>query len=361
MLVSPYSCWLLVNPKMAQKSNHKLRMGIVGAGSIVKTRHLPALKKHPDVDIVAVSNSTYESAEKFCKENLPSATPMANWADLLALPDLDIIWIGTPPYMHSAVTISALEAGKHVFCQARMSMDRAEAEEMLAASKRYPELVTMLCPPPFGLRGDLMFKKILAENYIGQPHHVRLQSFHGNYLDPDAPAHWRQKIEISGLNTLTLGIYVEVLQRWLGDITGVFAHGKIIQSVREAYNVIVPDLLTVLCSFDSGAEGVLEFSGIDPLAEGDRLEIYGSAGTLTYDFTSDVMHAGKVGDRALHVVDIPAELQGEWRVEEDFLAAVKSKGRVRPHPNFEEGLRYMRVVQAVSDSRARNEWVAIKS
>jgi len=231
---------------------------------------------------------------------------------------------------------------------------------MLAASKRYPELVTMLCPPPFGLRGDLMVKKILAENYIGQPHHVRLQSFHGNYLDPDAPAHWRQKIEISGLNTLTLGIYIEVLQRWLGDITGVFARGKIIQPVREAYNVIVPDLLTVLCSFENSAEGVLEFSGVNALAEGDRLEIYGSTGTLTYDFTADVMQAGKVGDRALHVVDIPTELEGEWRVEEDFLAAVKSKGRVHPHPNFEDGLRYMRVVQAVSDSRARNEWVAIK-
>jgi hypothetical protein len=48
-------------------------------------------------------------------------------------------------------------------------------------------------------------------------------------------------------------------------------------------------------------------------------------------------------------------------VEDDFLAAVKSKGRVLPHPNFEDGLRYMSVVQAVSDSRKRNEWVAIKS
>src|SRR5205809_8099371 len=241
-----------------------------------------------------------------------------------------------------------------------MSMGLAEAEEMLAASRRYPGLVTMLCPPPMGMRADLLVKKLLAENYIGQPHHVRLQSFTSNYLDPNAPPHWRQRIEISGLNVLTLGIYVEVLQRWLGNITGVFARGKIIQPVREAYNVIVPDVLTVLCSFDNGAEGVLEFSGINALAEGDRFEIYGSTGTLTYDFTSDVMQAGKVGDRALHVVDIPAELEGEWRVEEDFLAAVKSKGRVRPHPNFEEGLRYMRVVQAVADSRARNEWVSIK-
>ena len=63
------------------------------------------LKKHPDVEIVAVSNSTYESSEKFCQEYSPSATPMRNWPELLALPDIDIIWIGTPPVMHSAVTV----------------------------------------------------------------------------------------------------------------------------------------------------------------------------------------------------------------------------------------------------------------
>ena len=285
---------------------------------------------------------------------------MRNWPELLALPDIDIIWIGTPPVMHSAVTVSALEAGKHVFCQARMSMDLVEAEEMLAASKRYPELVTMLCPPPMGMRADLLVKKLLAEDYIGRPHHVRLQSFASNYLDPGAPPHWRQRIEISGLNVLTLGIYVEVLQRWVGDINGVFARGKIIHPIRQGYEVIIPDLLTVLCAFDNGAEGVLEFSGIDALAPSDRVEIYGSSGTLTYDFGSDVVQAGKVGDRGLHVVELPAELETEWRVEEDFLAAVKSKGRVRPHPNFEDGLGYMRVVQAVADSRASNEWVAIK-
>jgi predicted dehydrogenase len=345
---------------MAQKNNHKLRIGIVGAGKIVRDRHLPALKKHPEVEIVAVSNSTYDSSEKFCSENLPQATPMRNWADLLAVPDLDIIWIGTPPYMHSAVTVSALEAGKHVFCQARMAMDLAEAEEMLAASKRYPELMTMLCPPPYGMRADLLVKRLLAENYIGRPHHVRLQSFTGNYLNPDAPAHWRQKIEISGLNVLTLGIYVEVLQRWLGDITGVFARGKIVHPNRQGYEIIIPDLLNVLCSFENGAEGVLEFSGVDALAPGDRLEIYGDRGTLVYDFATDIVQAGKVEAQKLHVVDLTPDLETEWRVERDFIAAVKSKGRVRPQPDFEDGVRYMRVVQAVADSRARNEWVEIK-
>jgi predicted dehydrogenase len=346
---------------MSHKNHHKLRLGIVGAGEIVRRRHLPALQRHSDVEVVAICNSTYESADKFCRENAPHATPMQNWAELLGMAELDVIWIGTPPYMHSAVTVSALEAGKHVFCQARMAMDLAEAEEMLAVSRRFPELVTMLCPPPHGMRGDLLVQKLLADQSLGQLHHLRLESLNSAFLDPDAPAHWRQRVEISGLNTLTLGIHAEVLQHWFGDITGVFARGKTIQPVRHDYEVLIADALTVLCAFANGMEGVLEFSGIDALAPADRLEVYGDLGTLTYDFGADVVHAGQIGDRALHVVDLTPDLETNWHVEDDFIAAVKSRGRIRPHPDFEDGVRYMRVVQAVADSRMRGEWVEISA
>jgi predicted dehydrogenase len=59
-------------------------------------------------------------------------------------------------------------------------------------------------------------------------------------------------------------------------------------------------------------------------------------------------------------VVVPKDLVTEWSVENDFISAVKSKGRNRPRPSFEDGLRYMRVVQAVADSRAANDWVPIK-
>jgi len=74
-----------------------------------------------------------------------------------------------------------------------------------------------------------------------------------------------------------------------------------------------------------------------------------------------VISAGRAGDRALHQVEITPELEGGWHVEDDFIAAVKSKGRIKPQPDFETGVPYMRVVQAVADSRARNEWVEIKT
>src|SRR5437867_741943 len=177
---------------------------------------------------------------------------------------------------------------------------RRGRDRKTTASARFPKQVTMLCPPPYGLRGDLVVKKLLGENFLGQLHTIRLQSFHGNYLNPNAPAHWRQRIEISGLNVMTLGIYVEVLQRWFGNIDGLFARGKIVYADRQGYNVVIPDALSVLCHFAHGAEGVLEFSGIHAHATGDRMEVYGSAGTLVYDFTADTIHAARLGDRALH-------------------------------------------------------------
>ncbi|MCX6968018.1 MAG: Gfo/Idh/MocA family oxidoreductase [Verrucomicrobia bacterium] len=337
----------------------KLRIGIVGAGGIVLQRHLPALLAMPDVEVVAVSNATYASSERFCREHLPHATPLKNWAELVSLREIDIVWIGTPPYMHAPVSISALEAGRHVFCQARMAMNLEEAREMQVAARKRPHLVAMLCPPPHGMRGDAFMRKLLKDQIIGRPHQVRLQSFSPVYLDAAAPAHWRQRIELGGINVLTLGIYVEVLQRWLGPIRAVTARAKIVHRMRDHYEVRVPDLVTVLAEFDHGAEGVLEFSGVAAFAPVDRLEIYGDCGTLRYDFNADTITAGRLGDRAAQMLEIPAGMEREWTVEKDFITAVKNTASPRPHPTFDEGVAYTRVVQAVADSIAGQRRVEI--
>jgi hypothetical protein len=81
---------------------------------------------------------------------------------------------------------------------------------------------------------------------------------------------------------------------------------------------------------------------------------------LLYDFTNEHVRSVKYGGREMEDLAVPKELTTEWRVEDDFISAVKSKGRMKPRPSFEDGVRYMRVVQAVADSRARNEWIDIK-
>lgn len=335
---------------MKDPAQPKLRIGIIGAGAVVRQRHLPALLKIPGVEVIAVSNSSYESAERFCREHVPGASPYKHWADLLSLDRLDAVLIGAPPYLHATASISAIEAGKHVFCQARMCMNLEEARDMVEAAGHAPALVTMLCPPPHGLRGDLVMRKLLAEGAVGPIHAVRLRSLSGQYLNGDNPAHWRQRVELSGLNALTLGIYAEVLQRWLGPIVAVQARAQILYPDRGGYHVRIPDVLNVLCAFENGAEGVLAFSGVAAGAPTDRLEIHGRDGTIAYDFSDDSITLAYVGNSDLSPVEIPPEMVSEWRAEENFITAIRRGGKVRPSPDFQEGLEYMRVVQAVADA-----------
>jgi predicted dehydrogenase len=162
--------------------------------------------------------------------------------------------------------------------------------------------------------------------------------------------HWRQRDEYSGLNVLTLGIYAEVLQRWFGPIISVVAHHKMITPLRQTYEVRIPDMVTVLCTFANGIEGVLEFSGIAAFPPPDRLELYGHRGMLAYDFSKDQITGGQLGDTSPSGIPIPPELEQSWRVEADFIAAVRSPGGILPQPGFLEGLQYMKIVQAVADS-----------
>jgi predicted dehydrogenase len=323
----------------------KLRIGIVGAGGIVRQRHLPGLRALANVQVVAVCNSELESAQKFAKEfHIPDV--IDDWADMLDRPDIDIIWIGTPPVLHAPITISALEAGKHVFCQARMAMNLREGREMLVAAQARPDLVTMLCPPPHGMKGGKFFQKLLREGYAGELWHFRLTAATGSLSDPLAPPHWRQRTELSGLNVLTVGIYAEVLQSWLGAPRRLHAQMKVSVPKREGYVVHVPDMVHVIGQWANGLAGTLEWSGVAQFPPDETLTIYGRDGTLVYNFTKDEIHGARRGDKKLHLLDIPDELETKWTVEKDFIDAVLQGGH--PEPSFETGVEYMEFVEAVN-------------
>lgn len=336
-----------------RKEPPSLRIGIVGAGGIVRLRHAPGLARIPGVHVTAVANASAESARAFASEWAPGAQVFDDWKQLVDTADCDIIWIGATPHLHCAATCAALAAGRHVFCQARMARTLGEAERMARAAAAHPDRVTALCPPPMGMRTDLLVKQLLADEIIGRPHQLRLQSLSAAFLDPGQPAHWRQRREISGHQVLTFGIYVEVLQRWFGPISSVSAHGGIVHPVRDGYRVEIPDFLHVLCTFASGLEGVLSFSGVAAHAPGDLLEVFGERGTLAVDFTDETVRMASASAPGFQPVDLPDSLAREWTVERDFIAAVRDPSAPRPQPDFQEGLAYMRVVEAAHESLLR--------
>jgi predicted dehydrogenase len=339
---------------MNYSPENPLRVGIIGAGGIVRQRHIGALKAMPHVKIVAVANTTLASAQKFVTELVPEARAVADWADVASAEDVDVVWIGATPWLHKDATLYALNHGKHVFCQARMARDQGEAGQMWEASIRYPELVTGLCPAPHGMVGGELVKRLLTEGAIGKPTHFLLHSFSDSWLNPDRPAHWRQRVDVSGLQVLTLGIYVEVLHRWLGDITHVQADGDVVHVQRGDVEVEVPDFLNVLCRFRSGVHGTLCFSGVASHARNDELTLFGTEGTLVYDFVTEEVKVGKVGGQ-MKVVSVPSELAWEWTAERDFINAVMDPSAPRPKPDFSEGIRYMRVVHAVAMAQDSGE------
>jgi predicted dehydrogenase len=128
---------------------HTIRVGFVGLGGICRQRHVPGLRRIEGVEIVAVANRSRASSERAAKE-LGVPVVCESWQELVARSDLDAVFIGTWPYMHRAITLAALDAGKHVFCQARMAMDLPEAMDMYERA-RAAGRVAMLCPVPFGL------------------------------------------------------------------------------------------------------------------------------------------------------------------------------------------------------------------
>lgn len=324
-----------------------IRIGLIGAGGIVKDRHLPGLRALPNVKITAVANSSLESAEAFCRDFAPEARAFARWEDVVDNEEVDVVWIGAHPNMHHDATDFALQCGKHVFTQARMAATLQEAERMWERSLSHPELVTAICPAPHGMKGGEMVKKLLADGAIGTPLHALLHSFSPVWLDAEKPAHWRQRTEASGIQILTLGIYVEVLQRWLGHISEVQARGSVTVPVRQGYEVEVPDFVNVLATFRSGLEASLIFSGVAGHAPGDRLWLFGSHGTLSYDFAKEELYLGTGPGSELKLVEVPADMQREWTVERDFIAAVRDPSAPRPKPDFTEGVCYMRVVDSV--------------
>ena len=203
-----------------------IRVGIIGAGGIVSSVHVPGLKRQPGVELVSVANRSLESSQRAADE-LGIARAYANWEELLAAGGLDAVLIGTWPYMHRTITLAALDAGLHVLCQARMANDTAEAREMLAASKRHPELVCQLVPTSGTYRIDRALQRLLGEGFVGEILSVEVQMLQRSFASFDGELDWRHDAEFSGINVLNVGGTYESAMRWLGPGNRVMAKTRV--------------------------------------------------------------------------------------------------------------------------------------
>jgi predicted dehydrogenase len=342
-------------------AEQKLRMGLIGAGGNTRKRHIPGLRALPDVDIVAIVNRRPSSTAAVARE-YGIGRVFEHWQDLVAEPDVDAIVIGTWPYLHCPVTVAALEVGKHVLTEARLSMNAAEAHGMLAASRRRPELVTQVVPSPFGLKGHDVVEELINAGYLGDVREVYVYSRNQALADPAAPLSWRQDAALSGFNMLALGILHETLLRWAPAPVRVLAQAHAFvpsridpeSGVRRA--VGTPDSVQVLATLENGARAVYQLSGVTPFGQGSGIWLFGTEGVLHYDLDADRIlgasrsaGSGPVKVQDLDDIPIPAEKARGWRVEEEFVNAIRHGTPVR-FTDFETGVAYMEFTEAVARS-----------
>jgi predicted dehydrogenase len=334
----------------------RIRVGVIGAGANTRAKHLPLLRAIPGVEIVAVANRSRESSERVAREfSIPRVA--ADAREILETRDIDAVVIGTWPYLHAELSIAALRAGKHVLTEARMARDLAEAQTMLAESQKHPHLVAQIVPAPFSLPFDATVIEWLRGGKLGAVREVHATFTNGGLVSAAVPFSWRQDFALSGKNTLFLGIFYEMVRRWLGrDPESVVAEAAIFTKTRRdergvEHAVKIPESVSVLGRYADGARLVMHVSGVETSAPRNEIRVNGSEGAVRADFAANELWFAPRGGAEQRVEIEPAK-RGEWRVEADFVDSIRD-GKPVTLTDFASGVRYMAFTDAVWESWSR--------
>ena len=343
-----------------------LRVGVVGAGANTRKFHVPGLQKQPGVEVVAVANRSRESGQRAAREfGIPRVAD--HWREIVADDGIDAVCIGTWPYLHAPVTIAALEAGKHVLCEARMAMNAPQAHEMLEAARANPHLTAQIVPAPHTLALDRTIIDMIGAGYVGDlvavDAHVTLGS---DFPAWDSPLHWRHSRDLSGNNVMTMGIWYEAMMRWVGPASTVAALAQCVVRHRtdergRRVAMEVPDHVDVLCRMAQGGQMRCSVSTVTGHVPPTSVTICGTEGTLKIG-EGDAgelpfgLWGGQRRDERLRRIDVAPEKIGGWRVEEEFVNAVRGVEPVT-RTDFPTAVKYMEWTDAVNLSARTGETV----
>ncbi len=328
----------------------KVRIGIVGAGKVARSRHLEYLKAVPEAEVVMAWSRTPANTEAIAKDfDIPETT--TRWQDVVESPDVDAVIIATPPVMHLEATLASLAAGKHTLCQARMARNLSEALEMNEAASK-SGLVTCLYPPLPGMKGDNVMRRLIdTDGYLGDVTEVHISGMGAatpaNGYDP------QKDPEVIGLSFLTMGMWAEVLIRWIGPATRVTATAKAHYGTRTtkdgaAAPGAVPSSVAITAEMERGAVASFHFANSATFAPPQAIEIYGTKGALRYVMFGDGLFGAQPGDADWSPIEISPEEAGSQDSDVQFVKAIL--GGPPPAPSFDEGLRYMEFTEAVAQS-----------
>lgn len=321
--------------------------------------HLPGLRQLLGVEIALVCNATTRSAEAFVAENgLRGAKVARSWEQVCQSPAVDVVWIAAPPGLHSEAACAALASDKHVFCQAPLCRNAAETSGMATAALGRPKVVTAVCPSHYGFKYSPFVVELLRRETLGRLLHMGFQGNCGVSVDPAAPPHWSQLDEWTGVNFLNATLIADTLFRWVGPPARLRAQTRVFTEVRADRLIQVPDHAMVFAEWENGMVGHLSWSGVSHGPERNRFEIHGENASLIYDFDTEQIWLCQRGRPKFQKIEVPAEFISEWRVEEQFVRAVRGQG-AKPRPDFLDGARCLALAEAIHASSETADWADV--
>ncbi|HEY3298952.1 MAG TPA: Gfo/Idh/MocA family oxidoreductase [Armatimonadota bacterium] len=345
--------------------SEKIKVGIIGTGGIARGSHIPALTKHPDVEIAAICDSNEESL-KSAAADLEGVRTFTNYDEMLEMDEIDVVDICTPNFLHKDPTVKALKSGKHVLVEKPIARNSEEGAAMVEASRTSgKKLMVAYCwrwHP-----GARALKRFIDAGDLGEIYYSRVHALRRRGIP-----NWgvfTQKDKQGGGPLIDIGCHLLDLTLWLmGHPKPVSASGKCYTKFGNRPGIIgargpwdhtkytVEDFATGLVRFDNGATLNIE-SSFAANIEKDTLNtvLLGTEGGCELNPLKIFREERQT------LVDLtPVGLKEvNWREAEifEFIEAIRDDKPV-PIPG-EEGLMVSRIIDAIYKSSEENREVEI--
>jgi predicted dehydrogenase len=337
-----------------------LCFGIIGVGNIARN-HVAAIKATPCATLVGVADCDSERARAFAAEH--GGTWYADYHDLLARDDVDVVTLCTPHDLHAPMTIDAAAAHKHVICEKPMARNVAECDAMIAACERTGVTLGIIFQSRFESLAQKA-KTLIDDGKLGRLLWVSANTIGYRSDEYYRSAPWRGTCAHEGGGVLiNQAIHAIDLLLWLtGMPTRVTAQTRTLN-----HSIEVEDGAIAILEYADNRLGFIQATTVAHPGYPERLEFYGTRGSAvfhkgearlewhTHDPHEDGEEKAEVSSGAARPMDISNA--GHIAQFQDFAAAIREHRR--PLVDGHEGRKSIEVVEAIYRSTRANAPVSI--
>lgn len=256
----------------------KLKIGVVGCGSIALYRHLPEYAANNNAEIVAVCDVNEERVKATAEQY--NAKAYTNYEEMFVSENFDAVSVCLPNYLHAPVSIAALNAGAHVLCEKPMATSKEEAEAMIKAAKQNGKKLMIGHNQRF-VPSHQKAKELIESGQLGKVYSFRTAFGHGGPegWSQDGRDSWFFRKEEAFIGAMgDLGVHKTDLIRYLLGEEIVEVGAFVATAAKEGTDV--DDNAVCVLKSESGIIGTLAASWSYSPKEDNSTVIFGEKGIL---------------------------------------------------------------------------------